>query len=408
MTQIGIVYSGVSYQQLSIESEVCLRDLRIVPIYDLLKLDLRTFDALIFPRGTDQEFMYLIRHKILHFLNRDGIVVAIGEISTNWLPSCNWQRPIVEDNEPLSIVREHPIVKGLEPDDLQWHKALTEMCSHGHFSAPPGSEVIVTNQKGDAIIYVDRKSTKGTIVGISNLDAFCHAFHGIEASRIFLDNLIEWVTEEASQIRQTREAYECRLGVFYSGAKVHYDTFTSSPIGHSLELINAFMLAQVDISEYDVLLIPRESNQEALMKEKNRILQFLNQGKTLVSFGEITRPWLPSCQWENRAVDVQTLRILNPVHPLMEGLMREDIQWHSHGVFHPYPKAEVVVEEASGGAIIYIDDKSHPGTILATTLDPEVHAGYGTKKTLKFLRKVIDWAVQNHLAKLHEVSERDS
>lgn len=202
-----------------------------------------------------------------------------------------------------------------------------------------------------------------------------------------------------------------KLGAIYSGSKWQYDLFTSERYRPFIsEIIHACALPAIDLLAFDVLMVPRESNQEMLLRIKEKLIQFLDRGGLLISFGEVTLPWLPYCIWEDvypqfryedgtskwdkGKLDTEPYRILNPEHPLLRGLEIEDLQWHFHGVFHAPRNAEVLLRYGEDGDIIYIDSNNFKGKIMATTLDPDVHAGYGVvKKTQKFLDKVFEWAI---------------
>ena len=203
-----------------------------------------------------------------------------------------------------------------------------------------------------------------------------------------------------------------RLGATYSGSKWQYDLFTSEKYRLFVnDIIPVCNLPTLDLSDFDVILVPRESNQEMLLQSKERLIRFLEKGGLLISFGEVTLPWLPYCVWENvypqfRYEDgssnwdkgklvTEPYRMLNPEHSLLKNLEIEDLQWHFHGVFHAPRNAEVLLRYGEDGDVIYLDSSNFAGTILATTLDPDCHAGYGViKKTQKFLDNVLEWAIR--------------
>jgi len=201
-----------------------------------------------------------------------------------------------------------------------------------------------------------------------------------------------------------------RIGAIYSGSKWQYDLFTSKKYRVFISnIIHACALPTTDLLAFDVLMVPRESNQEILLKIKKKLIQFLDKGNLLISFGEVTRPWLPYCVWESwyprfrykesnkwdkGRLITEPYRILDPKHPLFRNLEIEDLQWHFHGVFHAPKNAEVLLKYGENSDIIYLDSNNFKGKILATTLDPDVHAGYGViKKTQKFLDNVLKWAI---------------
>ena len=185
-----------------------------------------------------------------------------------------------------------------------------------------------------------------------------------------------------------------RLGAVYSGSKWQYDLFTSEKYGPKISrIIHACKLPSENLLDLDVILVPRESNQEMLLEIRDKLEEFLDRGKTLISFGEVTRPWLPNCVWESvypkfeykegsicdkGKLYTEFYKIMNPDHPLLEGLTIEDLQWHFHGVFHAPKNARVLLRYGDAD-IIYIDS-DFKGRILATTLDPDVHAGMELSK----------------------------
>jgi len=198
----------------------------------------------------------------------------------------------------------------------------------------------------------------------------------------------------------------------YSGTKWQYDLYHSAKYSSKItKIIHACTLPEEDLKDIDVIIVPRESNQEMLLKARDKLEVFLAQGKTLVSFGEISVPWLPDAKWipkyakfdyedainwDKGRLYVEPYRITSPDHPLLKGLELEDLEWHFHGAFQAPKTAEVLLKYGDDADIIYIDSRKYKGNILATTLDPAVHAGYGViKKTQRFLDNVLDW-VENY------------
>lgn len=203
--KIGAIYSGISYQYGVFNSKEYREKIEKLFVCDLTKIDFLSYDALIFPRGTDQEMVYNIRHKIREFLDLKKIVVSLGEVTKNWLPSCKWDGVKPEDDEALLIKVKHPLLENIEADGLHWHKGSTGWCCHGHFIAPPGAEVLVTNSLGDPVMYIDRQSTKGIILAASQLDAVCHMFHNIEGAKGLFNNILNWVAKEAIKLKEVNK-----------------------------------------------------------------------------------------------------------------------------------------------------------------------------------------------------------
>ena len=88
----------------------------------------------------------------------------------------------------------------------------------------------------------------------------------------------------------------------------------------------------------------------------------------------------------------ENLVIEEPEHSLFNGIGIEDLRWHYHGVFSPQPGQKTLLSNGKGKAVILLDETSFRGTLLATTLDPEEHAGFGVVTiTERFLARCIEW-----------------
>ena len=191
--KIGFVYSGVSYQYIFAERPENRPRLTTLNSWELNSYDLREFDLLVVPRGSDQEALYAYRGAIREFLDNGGIVATFGEITTPWLPQVPWDGALASDDGPLAFAATHPILAGLAPTDLHWHKGYTGWCCHGHFREPHHAEVLVRTEAGDPVLYIDRKSTEGTIIAASEIDVVCHAAHGQEGAQRMFENILAWI-----------------------------------------------------------------------------------------------------------------------------------------------------------------------------------------------------------------------
>jgi len=207
--KIAAVYSGISYQRgILIESDYN-KIFDIVPVTKLSETDFSSYDILLFPRGTDEEMTLRNTGRIEDFLNSGKVVISMGEIPRNWLPGTCWGGVIPADDGPLDICTfekdgvktKHDIFSNIEPHELHWHKGATGWCCHGHLIPPKGAEVLVVNKNGNAMMYIDRKTTKGTMIVASQLDAVCHAYHGVEGAKKVLDNTLKWAEEEVYRLR---------------------------------------------------------------------------------------------------------------------------------------------------------------------------------------------------------------
>ncbi len=407
MNRIGVLYSGISFQHQTLNSPKYRGLFMPIDVYDLPSIDLREYDAIIVPRSVDQVALNDYRRVIREFLDMPGILVVLGDYNGDWLPGCRPGGFTPEDDEPLNKIQEHPVLVGIESADLHWHKGINGLCSHGHLSPPKGAATIIQNERGDTILYEDRVSTRGVILAGSQFDLFCHAFSNDQGAVQALNNIVKWIDGEVENIRNARKRK--RIGVIYSGLHFHYNLFTR-PEYEDIELIYIRRLGNIDLEGYDVLIVPRESNQEILYAQRAKLIHYLDHGGTIMSFGEVVIPWLPGLVWSKKlpkvslpenadsdyipgTVHTDTLQIEVPEHSIFNGIGLEDMRWHFHGVFAPQPGQQTLLSNREKGAVVLLDENSFSGTVLATTLDPEEHAGFGVVTiTEKFLQRCIEWA----------------
>lgn len=199
-----------------------------------------------------------------------------------------------------------------------------------------------------------------------------------------------------------------RVAMYYSGAQWQLDLFQFDKYRRMIDrLVYAPDLSTGALAPFDVLLVPRESNQELLFERLHVVESFLAGGGTIVAFGEIVRPWLPGVQWKSGAprfvydgknawdkgyLDNQPLSISDPGHPVFRDLEIEDLTWHFHGALVPPDESKILLQYGTAQVIAFEHYPRSGGRIFAATLDPVLHAGYGgVSKTQKFLDGVLRW-----------------
>ena len=385
-----------------------------IPLAALAATDLESFDAVVVPRSVDAEALWARRHQFARFLDRGGVLVVFGEVWTNWLPGARWEPESPEDVREPPRVFAHPVVEGFAADELWWHRGHERWCSHGHFVAPAGAELIVANARGHAWCYVDRVSTRGTILAASNLDLDTHLYHGSAVARTLLARLVAWLEEEATRTAPLRVAPSARVAYLYSG--VHFQRgFLASPLGDALAVVPAAELAALDLADYPALWVPRESDQEALASASGSIDAYVRGGGTLVSFEGVERGWLPGARWEQGHVDHalplrdgriptaryeapglpaerEVLALARADHTLVRALPALERPWHVHGFLRVPEDAERLVWDPATGRSALALWRHGEGRILAGTIDPDCHAGYGSEFPLGFLAALLAWA----------------
>lgn len=399
--RMGFLYSGISYQYAHTQPGGPFEHVTPIPVASLNTATLTDFDVLLVPRSTDMEILHHRRHLVGRFLDEGGVVVAFGEVWKAWLPGAVWELECHEDTKFPMIVSEHPLVDGFSPSDLFWHVDIDKWCNHGHFYAPNGAEVIVTNTRGNAWMYIDRVTTAGVILACSNLDADCHATlnrRGQFPARVFLSRVLAWAREEALAIKTRKRLLPRRaIAALYSGIHFQEAVYQDPEYGRHFDQVPIHELADLDLSRYRVLWVPRETNQEVLRENRDKILAFVAAGGTLVCFEEANIPWLPAGAWQRKPVDIERIALERPDHPLFRGFTVDELKWHAHGALRAPEQAQVLLRDAEGAALVFVDEKSFPDRILAMTLDPECHVGFGSGLPRRFLSRIIEWAMHSEV-----------
>lgn len=166
-------------------------------------------------------------------------------------------------------------------------------------------------------------------------------------------------------------------------------------------------LLETDLSGYDTMIVPERLHAGLQDAIRPRLQEILERGGTVVLFGDQTiygthpRGWLPGLDWEHRPTNywwwrepgaTSGLRALLPDHSLWRHLSLGDATWHQHGVFHAPDGADVLIATDDGGAVLYVDQVSSPGTLIVTSLDPLSHFGsYFMPATERFLDGFLPW-----------------
>jgi hypothetical protein len=177
--------------------------LRYLP--DLAGADLTDLDGLIVPERLHRDLLHAAAGPISDLLDAGGTVIAFagGEPLPEFLPGVRWEhRPTnfwwwLEPGADLGLRTpdpEHPLFDHLTLRECTWHY-------HGVLAPPDGAEVLVTLPTGEALLYVDRVSTPGTLV-VATLDPMSHyGSHFMPATERFLDGFLPWAAEDATRTR---------------------------------------------------------------------------------------------------------------------------------------------------------------------------------------------------------------
>lgn len=191
------------------------------------------------------------------------------------------------------------------------------------------------------------------------------------------------------------------LAAISGGSAPHLRTFYESEHADRFDrVLHLPEFGSGDLSDVDGLFVPSRLHIEQRNAHGDRLRGFLEDGGTVVTFGQQADPWLPGVDWTHRPTNFwwwlddgdSGLRFPTTDHPFFEYVLPEDCEWHFHGSFDPPAGATVLVEDDEGEAVLYVDDDSWAGQAIVTTLDPVYHYGsYFMPATDRFLAGVLPW-----------------
>ncbi len=144
-----------------------------------------------------------------------------------------------------------------------------------------------------------------------------------------------------------------------------------------LEVIKDF---NPNLEPYDLLIVPNGSDNIAMAKLKNKVADFLNDGKTLFCFDGWFTDWIPGNQWimnnELKSIDLR-YSIKDDPYNLFENVDINELiynhkisGWWSCGFIKTSPQTIVLMEDTWNRPIIAIDETSTKGTIVMTASGP--------------------------------------
>ncbi len=137
------------------------------------------------------------------YLLQGGVIFSLTEISLPWLANvANWKRsPIpLKDREIMIEQANCSLFKGIEPYDINYRKGVRGFFSRGYFEELPAhAEVLITDQSGVPILYVDRHSTNGTIFAGAGTDIYKVFMHEENTSKKLSMQMLDCIREEANR-----------------------------------------------------------------------------------------------------------------------------------------------------------------------------------------------------------------
>lgn len=202
---IAAVYGGSAhhYRALTQDKYAKYLDGGLLYLPELAEVDLTRYEALLIPERLHRGLLEKAASRILELLDAGGTVVSFsgGEPVPEFLPGVRWKHSPtnywwwLKRGASLGLgspAPSHSLFDYLQLSDCTWHY-------HGVLDPPRGAEVLVTLPSGQALLYVDRVSTAGTLI-VSTLDPISHyGSYFMPATERFLDGFLPWLTLSVSR-----------------------------------------------------------------------------------------------------------------------------------------------------------------------------------------------------------------
>ncbi|MEO0473863.1 MAG: hypothetical protein AAF206_29915 [Bacteroidota bacterium] len=178
--------------------------------------------------------------------------------------------------------------------------------------------------------------------------------------------------------------------LYQSNDQVHYDfAYVSKDFDPNLD-------------PYELLIVPCGSDHLAMLKIKNKVKAFLDQGKALFCFDGWFTDWIPGNRWimnnEKKTIDVR-YHIEDDPHSLFEGIDLDQFNfsngisgWWACGYIEPASEATVLLADTWDRPMLVLDEASTSGTMILTASGPLADKTYATTD---------DFSSEKGLAKLY-------
>ena len=177
--------------------------------YELGTTDFSPYDVLVITDFIDQEYLYENRGIIQQFLNSGKIVVACTHIFRSWLPGVNLFMPkrITKFSDyEMEIKKADSVFRGVDMQELAYRKGVSGFYARGyHPVTNPEVEVWLAFKTGEPITYVDRTSTKGTIIASSARDLLSYET-GQNTTQLIAPQTLEWLEDEIKRLEERKLA----------------------------------------------------------------------------------------------------------------------------------------------------------------------------------------------------------
>ncbi|CAM2009107.1 hypothetical protein [Acanthopleuribacter pedis] len=192
------------------------------------------------------------------------------------------------------------------------------------------------------------------------------------------------------------------IGLVFNGVWSQHLFAEASEFKKAYELVYIHDLADIDLSGYQAVVVPFQSNGAAMHAHREQFLTYLAKGGFLALFGDHADGFLPDTQWEERHVDntwwknrpdQPPITWTDESHPLYGELAPRHRGWHHHGVYTQIPPGARVVQKSRADEIVTWQTDQFGGLVFASTKDPIVEHGIRQIRHLHhYVQAFTNWA----------------
>jgi len=197
--------SGALFSETAVHEGQEHANTAVIDQYELKRYDLieAGHKFLIIDEFIDQELMVEQKDQIEAFLNQGNLVFFAGHLFRHWIPGSSLFVPkkINSHLDYVVTVLDHPIFEGVLSEDVTYNRGVSGFFSRGHHPTPEGAEILLKLPGGEPITYIDRRSSKGTILLHAGRNLMNYRNRDNSAGRIG-GQLNSWLYEEHLAIQQ--------------------------------------------------------------------------------------------------------------------------------------------------------------------------------------------------------------
>ncbi|GFH42127.1 hypothetical protein Hs30E_06780 [Lactococcus hodotermopsidis] len=164
--------------------------------------DLSHYQVLLITEFVDQELLFKHKEAISQFLDEKKIVIYCGQLFRDFIPGATLFMPkrlISYHDYEIKIATNSSIFKGVKADDLTYNKGVAGFNARGWYLPPKHAEISLTFKTGGVISYIDRETTKGTILVHAGRQLFGYKNQD-KSTDVISVNVAKWVEDELTRL----------------------------------------------------------------------------------------------------------------------------------------------------------------------------------------------------------------